>query len=193
MTKKKQALNNKLIIASVSTIIAFMTFFITKQGIENTILGAFTFNYGDFTFIFPTAALTSVLASLFVYMTLKSFLYGFTKTQLTNGTTLIPKDLQIVCLTVITAYAAFNIDNELMNLSENGVINLPVTHDFVIFIPTVLVTTVVLTWVVFTILMNFLSTVSQEAGRRQSEALQRLASHSTAITSEPKAQKTEEA
>lgn len=193
MTKKKQLINQKLIIAAVSTIIAFMTFFITKQGIENTILGAFSFNYGDFTFIFPTAALTSVLASLFVYLTLKSFLYGLTKTQLTKGTSLIPKDLQVVCLTVITAYAAFNIDNELMNMSQNGVINLEITNDFKIFIPTVLVTTVALSWVVFTILMNFLSTVSQEAGRRQSEALQRLASNSTVISTETKSSNTEEA
>ncbi len=185
-------LNNKLIIACVSTIIAFMTFFITKHGIENTILGAFTFKYGDYTFIFPTAAITSVLTSLFVYMTLKSFLYGLTKTQLKKGTTLIPKDLQVVCLTVITAYAAFNIDNELMNLSENGVINLAITNDFKIFIPTVLVTTVALSWVVFTILMNFLSTVSQEVGRRQSEALQRLTSHSV-MAPEVKATQSEEA
>ncbi|MEX0597347.1 MAG: hypothetical protein WD512_12710 [Candidatus Paceibacterota bacterium] len=184
MITKRKLLNNKLIVIAVSTIIAYTTFFITKQGIDNSILGALTIYYKDFPFIFPTAAVTAVLTSLCVYLTLKSFLDGFSKNELRKGTSLIPKDLQALCLTVITAYAAANIDQTLLNLSQNGVIYINITRDFNIFIPTVILTTITISWIALTIMMNFLISISPEDRLVQIEAFKRLSAYNIIMKKE---------
>lgn len=172
---KKALLSNKLILLAVPTLVAFFTFHITKTTMDNTLYGALTFNFNGTLFIIPTATITSFMFGLFIYLCLKSFLAGVYKNyKLDDSKTIIPRELQVVALTVLSIYASFNLQSELLNASEYGVIGLDVLPDFTMIIPTAIVSTLALAGLSFLIIIEFLASLAKDAGERHSESIQKL-------------------
>jgi len=178
--ENKKLLSNHLIVAAVPTIISAIVFMVAKKTISDSDFGAIVMRLSDnFLFVLPTSILTSTLVGFFVYISLNSFLKGYlAKTEHQEAELkrkpLLLRRLQVIALTVIAIYASFTFQQEVLQYTQNGIIGIDVLPDFTIVIPSVILITIVLGWLTFMILAEFVSSLSQNAGYNNAEGIQKL-------------------
>ena len=178
--ENRKLLSNNLIVAAVPTIISAIVFIVAKKTISESDFGAIVMRLSDnFLFVMPTSILTSTLIGFFIYISLNSFLRGYiAKTEHHEDEMkrrpLLSRRLQVIALTVIAIYASFTFQQEVLTYTQNGIIGIDILPDFTIVIPSVILVTIVLGWLTFMILAEFVSSLSQDAGYKNAEGIQRL-------------------
>lgn len=175
----KPLLSKSLILAGVPTIIAFISFYISKIAVSNSVFGALTLQSDNFLFVMPTSILLSTLVGFFVFITLTSFLKGVVSKSPSELAELkskpvLSRKLQVISLTVISIYASFTFQEEILKVTKHGVVGIDVLPDFTIIIPSVIIISIMLAALTFLLLAEFLSSLSQEVGFRNSQAIQKL-------------------
>lgn len=168
------SMSKTLTVSCITTIICYFVFELTKRAVNSSMYGAIPIKVADILFVIPTAVLTSTLIALLVYGVLSSFLTGIIEPEIKGKSPKISRRIQVLALTLIVFYSSNKLQEEVLQASKFGVMQYQVSPGFTFVIPSVVLITVILTWLVFIIMMEFASSLSGDYAIRHSEGIRKV-------------------
>ena len=172
---------NKLI-SYICIIVFALVFAITNSNLQHSSYGFIQLSLTHGTIvIIPTSIIFSLFSGLLIYALLSHLSRGFY--QVSSGDaledcrapkTFLNKNLIIFALAVITAYAGFHINEEILAISENGNIAIEASPGKVIFIPSAIILGFIFAWMIFLIATEFISGYGYRFVIRHSQSIRRM-------------------